>query len=317
MEYGQLINRAFKIAWKYKTLWFFGLFATGGSSYFNLEWDELSGELEGTRNIYGMDIPSLPDELLIPLLLWFGLLGLIFIVMSFISEASLIDSVNRIERGGVYTFSRAFSSGISYFLRFFGLMVLYVMLLLVSVAILVGGIIIGFVVHVAAGIMALLILIPALLFAIFWLGNMLCLTQCSIAVRNNSIGDGIEEALILFKSNFSKVFLITLIYIGLTIVFTIGGLIVWGIFGIPIAAIVLAAGLGTVPAIIAGLIIGLPISLVLGGYLGTFFSGLYTLFYFELLEPGRIMIHAAPTNLPSQPGLPPQSGMPPQPGLPV
>ncbi|MCK4573852.1 MAG: hypothetical protein KAU36_05750 [candidate division Zixibacteria bacterium] len=302
MEYGKLINRAFQIAWRHKSLWFFGLFAGGGSSYFNLDLDGLIDNANGSGSLYGLDIPSFPEELLVPLILWFVLLGMVFFVMSLISEAGLIDSVNRIERGGVYRFGQAFSKGVGYFLRFLGMTILYIMLILLTIGVCGGLVALCFFLHVALGILSLLVAIPAVIVIIFWSGNMLCLTQRSIAVRDNSIGNGLEEAHILFKANLSKVFLITLIYIGLTILFGILGLIVWGIFGVPIAAAVYALGLGTIAAIIAGLFMGLPISLILGGYIGTFFSSLYTLFYFELLEPGRIMIHSAPPpDYPPQP----------------
>jgi hypothetical protein len=36
---------------------------------------------------------------------------------------------------------------------------------------------------------------------------------------------------------------------------------------------------------VLALVLGLPISLVVGGFIGTFFHSLYTLFYFGLVDP--------------------------------
>jgi hypothetical protein len=77
-----------------------------------------------------------------------------------------------------------------------------------------------------------------------------------------------------------------LIYLGLSIGLGLGALLIWAMVGAPIALIALATGLGLVPALVLAMIMGLPISLIVGGFIGTVVESLYTLFYFELVEPG-------------------------------
>ena len=64
-------------------------------------------------------------------------------------------------------------------------------------------------------------------------------------------------------------------------------LLIWAIFGLPIAAIVLASGFGVLAAFGFAFILGLPVMLIAGGFVGTVLSNIYTMFYFELLEPTK------------------------------
>ena len=68
----------------------------------------------------------------------------------------------------------------------------------------------------------------------------------------------------------------------------IGLAMVWAIFGMPFAAIGLMADMSPLAALLIGILAGLPITIVLGGLVGVFYENLYTLFYFELVEPGSV-----------------------------
>jgi len=130
-----------------------------------------------------------------------------------------------------------------------------------------------------------LFLIPTGICVIVTGYNIYSLAQRAIVVRDVSIGDSLEEGYTLFRHNIGKNILIFLIELGISIGLGILALMVWALFGIPIAAIVLTLGLGWVAALFLGLLLGLPISLVVGGFSGAVLTNLYTLFYFELLEP--------------------------------
>ena len=53
-----------------------------------------------------------------------------------------------------------------------------------------------------------------------------------------------------------------------------------------------------------GLFIGLPVSLVVGGFTGTFFNSLYVQFYFGLVEPPQpLEVYSDPGAPPVQPGM--------------
>ncbi len=291
MNYSRIVNRSFEIAWKYKSLWIFGMLAGSGMSNFNLnlptqDLDPFAGGSFG--------IPEFPPEILGMFILAAGILALVFIVASLISQAALIDSVNRIERGGIYTFSGAFSAGLDFFLRFLGLGIVGFLSGLVILAVLVVIGVLFFAIHTALGIFSLLILIPVFFFAIFFLASVFNLADCALVVRNISIGDALEEGWLLTTRNLGKAAIIFLIFIAFAIGFAIVGAIVWAIFSLPLAAMGLVAGLEPVAALFVGLILGLPISLVLGGLVGVFFTNLYTLFYIELVEP----VQAATPQIP-------------------
>ena len=55
-----------------------------------------------------------------------------------------------------------------------------------------------------------------------------------------------------------------------------------------------AAEINPVMAFFGALVAGLPVSLVVGGFLGVFYNCLYTLFYFELVEPKQESTATAP-----------------------
>lgn len=298
MDYGRLINRSFEIAWKYKALWIFGLFAGGGWSNFNIDLP--------TRQMFSLEEPGLPEfgldvspEFIVGFAISLLAFAAIMIALLFISEAALIDSVNRIERGGRYSFSDAFSAGIDFFLRFVGLFFLTLFSIFAFIAVIVVAVVALFAVHTAIGVLSLLAIIPIFLFGMFFIITVLSLSQRVVVVRNASIGDAIEEAYYLFRRNLSKALVIALISFGFAIVFGIATMIIWAIFGFPIAALGLASSLNPIAAFFGGIIVGLPVSLVVGGFLGVFFSSLYTLFYFELVEPKGVAAAQVPPAAPA------------------
>jgi hypothetical protein len=78
---------------------------------------------------------------------------------------------------------------------------------------------------------------------------------------------------------------LTLILIGLGIGISIVAGIIWFIANLPIGAVILSLGFGFIAALLAAVIMGLPISIVIGGLTGTFFSAMVTKYYFELVDP--------------------------------
>jgi len=288
MNYSAIINRSFEIAWKYKSLWIFGLFA-GGSSGFNInenfgarnkdfDFSGMSGAGGFDPEMFGQIISNLVGPILI--------FGLVLLVLSLICKPALIDAANKISRGGKYSFGDAFSVGVDNFFKFFGLMLIGMFVGGVGMAVLVGIVVVGFVVNVALGVVTILICLPVFLIFIWLLATTLRLAECAIVVRKVSIGDGLAEGWSLFKNNLKDSIIIALIYIGFVIAFFILMAIVWAIFGIPIAALVIGSNMSVITGIIVGALIGLPVSIILGGLIGTFQTNLYTMFYFELLEPG-------------------------------
>jgi hypothetical protein len=250
---------------------------------FNFDFGQLSDKTE--LNNFSIPSYNVNFEMLLPYLYAFLLLGLVLTVISIIANIGLIDSVNRIERGGKYGFSIAFSAGLDYFWRFLmiflicgfgtGLIGLVTILLIILL----------FAANVGLGLFSLLFFIPFFFFLLFVYINLSSLSYRVLVVRNSSITDSLYEGYLLLKNHFKDNIIIFLILLGLSIALGILTFIVWAIFSIPISFLIMSMGVQMFYAFIIGFIMGLPISLVMGGYIGVFQSSLYTLFYFELVEP--------------------------------
>ena len=279
MDYGSIVNRSFQIAWKYKTLWIFGLFTGAGSGSYNFP----GGDETSALKDIGIDIPP---EAIFALVIPLVALALVALVAHLISMPALVDAVNRIARGGKYTFGESFSAGLKYFWRYLGLTVLMIVIIFIAMMILV---ILGaamFAIAKPMGILSLLALIPAGIATLYYVITVFELALRALVVRDYSIGDALEEGRLLVNKNIWKTIVMFLITIGLGILLMLASMIVWLMFSGPIALIT-ALGTGDVLlTILATIVAGLPIALILGGFTGTVFESMYTLFYFELLEPG-------------------------------
>jgi hypothetical protein len=282
MDYSKIIKRAFEIAWQYKSLWIFGLFSSGGVSYLN--WKSSASDFGATPES-AWPFVHFNGAMLHSLILAGLLLGLVLAVITLLSDAALIDAVNRTERGGTYRFGYSFSTAVDVFLKFLGLALLsiFAMSAFFGILVLLGAL--AFWAHTAIGILYLIIAIPTALvgtFIFYWIVE---LSKRSMVVRRISIGDALEEAFRLFKKHFSSMVVLTLILIGLGIGISIVAGIIWFIANLPIGAVILSLGFGFIAALLAAVIMGLPISIVIGGLTGTFFSAMVTKYYFELVDP--------------------------------
>jgi hypothetical protein len=248
------------------------------------------GQLSDKSDYGGMNFPAynLNLEMLLPYIYALLFFGLVLTIISIIANIGLIDSVNRIERGGKYGFSIAFSAGLDYFWRYLAIYLIYGfgtgLVFLVSALF----VLLLFKANVGLGLLSLLFFIPFFFFLLFAFTNLSSLSFRVLVVRNSSIIDSIYEGYLLLKSRFKDNIIIFLILIGLSIALGILTKIVWAIFSIPISFVIMSMGVQMFYAFIIGFLLGLPISLVLGGYIGVFQSSLYTLFYFELVEPKSV-----------------------------
>jgi len=281
MDFGRIVNRSFEIAWRYKSLWIFGLF-TGYSSDFNINLDIDPEQLLGLG--IAPDLDFLP-QILGPLLAMLGVLALVFLVIHCIAVPALIDGVNRIARGGAYRFDVSFSRGVDFFLRYLGLCLLGLIVIAGSAIVLT---------LVALTIVGLIIAIPAGLFGIFGFISIFALAERALIVRDCSIGDAISEGCILFRRHMSNCLIMLLIVIGLTIAIGICVVIAGFIAYWPINSFVSALTDDGLWVLLLGIFLGLPVAVVLSGFAGTFFTTLYTLFYFELVEPTTVPVISAP-----------------------
>jgi hypothetical protein len=292
MDYGNLLSRAFNISWKHKILWVLGFFAASAGAFGGIQ-NQLS---EKTEHWFGKINPDLSDavvewfefnpEVSIALVLMvIGialLLALVFFVMSLICIAGLIDGVVRIEGNRGYTLKGLFKSGASYFWRFLGLFFIFLAIAITTVMLLVAPFILAIVAVGGIAAILLIFIIPIGIVAVFFFGNIYSLTQREIVVNQTPIFGAIGEGYKLLIRHLGPNIVIFIINTFLWIAIVIAGLLLVAIF---IAPILILAALSKSILILA-LVIGIPLfialSVVLEGFLGTFFNSLMTLFYLEL-----------------------------------
>ncbi len=298
MNYGRVVEDSFKFAWRFKSLWVFGLFAGSGGGNFNLDFGQNDmnaiadmGEM-GDTGMMTNDFFQEFWHLILPLLAAIIIIGLMFFILHLICSPALIDGVNKIARGGAYSFSDSYSRGLDFFMRKLGLT-------LVFMAAVVGVIFLGILPIVAFDLFGILLMLPIFAAGIYFAITLYSLAERAMVVRDISIGDAIDEAYVLMKQNFSKCLLIALIFIGLSIGIGIVLLMVAAMFFFPINLLVHSVSESKVIIFVLALVLGLPISLVVGGFFGTFFHTLYTLFYFGLVDPNSP--YAKPSLLPTTP----------------
>lgn len=274
MEIGSILQRSWDIAWKYKALWVFGLFVQGGggfTSIFDLSEDSPFGSITSS--------PAFVTLVFVGIII-----GLIFLIMHFISCGAHIDAVNKLTRGGRYTFGSSFSVGVDNFWRMAGLWLLMLGAVIALVLVLALPGVLFFVIHLAVGILGLIVLIPALFAGLVVILMIYWLAQRAVVVRGSSIGDSLDEAYFLFRTYLATCVKFALVLLLIAIVFGIALMILLTIIAAPFIAMAIAADGGLLPALLLGIpIVGL-VMLVLEGLLGSFFHSAHTLFYFRLLE---------------------------------
>ena len=280
MDYGEIINSSFRLAWRYKSLWLFGLFAFG-VSFPSIDWQkDLQLPSMGSTAFEGY------GTALIALIVLFAVLfGLIMLLLNAISTPALVDAVNRITRGGEYRFKTSLQTGIHYMWRTLALMILAFFAMVVLIGILAGIAVIMFKVAAPLGVLSLLFILPLLLFIIFVVTTILNFAFRSIVVRDCTIAEGLGEGMELLKRNFWPCIVMALIYIGLAIVVGIGALIVGVLVVAPFVALALMSKAGMIAALVVGLPTFWLVMLPISGFLGTAFETMYTIFYFRLYEP--------------------------------
>jgi len=291
VDFGAIVNRSFNIAWKYKSLWVFGLFTGAGINGLNLDlpdgvWENLMGQdyqsdLQGVFD--GIDFSNeINMSLLLALLLFFVVLGLVFFICYLIAQPAIIDGINKITRGGQYSFGSSFSRGVDFMLRFLGLFIITLFAFLAVTLVIV--------ILAIVSLFTLLLTIPVGVVVFFFMWHTFALAEVALVARDTAIGDAIIEGWELLNRNKANCVIATLLMLGIAIGFAIALGIVALFTFVPLG---IAVGMmtGNIIAVLAlAVILGLPISIVLGGFTGTFFNAFYIQFYFKLYEPEPVAI---------------------------
>ncbi|MDX1436987.1 MAG: hypothetical protein R3335_09255 [Anaerolineales bacterium] len=289
MDYGEVISSAWRIIWKHKVLWLFGILGSCGGS---------TGSSSGSVNWqfsaspdFGLELANFPTDWRLSLIIGVGAVLIVALVvlvvfLSTIGRIGLTLGALRADQGEeTLSFGDVFRSSTPYFWRVFFLNLLIV----VSVFILIA--IFG-VFFLAASLLtlglALLCLIPLLcvLVPISWLAfTYIEQANVSLIVEDLNIGAALRRGWDVFSGNLGSMIIIGLFVI--LIAFVSGF-----IFSLPITISLfplfasLFAGEGTLGAagIVAAvcIVLYLPILFILNGVIRSYLGSVWTLTYLRL-----------------------------------
>jgi len=258
MEYGEVLSRSWKIVWKHKVLWVFGILAGcvggngggssggGGNTGYEVSGGDLPPEMQRFANNLGQTISNIPWWVF--LLIGLGILALaaLCIFLGFTGRIGLVRGSRMADEGAQRLgLGELFSASLPYFWRMFGLNLLVG--LAIGLALLI--IMVPFVL-LALGTLgvALLCLLPLLcvIFILVW-AVAVVLELANVALVSDdlgimaALGRGWETA----RANLGPVLVMAL-------VLGIGGWLVGLIFALPVILVVLPAGLGVIFGELAG-----------------------------------------------------------------
>lgn len=301
MNFGEVLGKAWKIIWKYKILWIFGIL--GGCGGYNSS----SGNLLSNRFPRNeINIPAngqalyeglvrffeqIPFWVYVLLFLFGVVLSIVLVVLNTIGQIGLIKGAMEADEGATsLPFGSLFNTSLKYFWRVFllGLLVAIVSFIIAIIAV------ISITVSVALTLgLVLICLIPliCLLIPLSWAISLI-LEQSTIAiiVEDKGIIEGLSRGWKVVTSNIGTMIVMALIlYLGGGVVTFLLSLPVFGI----LVPLFLSLALGTGEAIRTGGLVSLlllvlytPILLVASGILRSYISSAWTLTFRRLTGKG-------------------------------
>jgi ABC-type multidrug transport system fused ATPase/permease subunit len=297
MNIGEVLSRSWKITWKYKVLWIFGILAgcasgggSGGSGN-GLSYTYDRGDLPPWWNSgrpFHINIPDWQVALIVIMALLFVLLLIaLFIFLGTIGKVGLIRGAQQADGDAEkITFGELFSGSMHYFWRVFGLNLLVGVLIFVA---LIALVLVGIISAAVTLGLALICLIPlaCVLVPVMWF-IWVIVEQASIAivVENLGILDGLRRGWEVVRLNLGA-----MIVMDLLLVLGVGllggsdrGL--WG--GLAVAGLCCAAYL--------------PFLIVLRGILSTYIGTAWTLTYLRLAgQPPALAVSLVEEVPPAEP----------------
>ena len=298
MDFGEVLGRAWKIIWKHKILWIFGIFA--GCSR--------GGGGGGGNSGYRFNEPGSAPQAFTQFGNWIGthwwviilfvLVILVIVVLAVllgtIGRIGLIKGTQKADAGAEHlSFVELWDESLPYFWRIFllALLVAVVSIVLVLVLAAVG---IGFAaLTLGVGLICLLPLLCVLVIAFWFAGIIVQQAETAIVLENLSIMDGLRRGWEVVKRNIGPMLLMWLIL-------AVIGFVVGIVIALPILVTVVPAAIAFVVAneqsttitnwgpLILGLVCFVayfPFLLVLNGILMAYLQTAWTLTYMRLTTP--------------------------------
>ncbi len=296
LDFGTILRRAWQITWQNKILWLFGILAAlaGGSPAPRFQWNFGSPRVpdmpDRGPNLppgWGRDLQRLFEGLDRPTIIAIGvalacvalLVALAFMVLGAIGRGGLVGGTRRAAGNGRVTFAEAWADGTRYWLP----------VLLIALVVGVAGFVVG-IISVAA--IAAICLIPLGIvgfLAVAALGVYGTLAQVAAVTDNLGVVEAFRRAWELIRTNLGNILLLVLI---LVVVNWVAALLI----GVPLALLVFpillaaaGAAMGSQTALTAGglavlacFVAYLPVALLAGGILQSWYTAAWTLAYEQL-----------------------------------
>lgn len=323
IPYMEILKKSFRLAWKNKFLWWFGLFialSTPGSLNINFpaNSDEISlKNNDQARNVFN-SINNFFHQYLLWIILGAAIIFAIFVafyILGKIARGALIKSVNEINSGEPAGFKLGFADGKKYLWKILGLDILLSLSLTIIIFIVISPSIILFIYHAyIAGILIILLAIffvVALAVLVSFLRNY---GHLYIVLANLPIWHSIESAYALFRKNLWPSALMALINTGAGFIIGIPLLILLFVFimlGLAGGFLIytLLQWIGVIIFAVIALLIFMAIAFLVRSFMEVFFQTVWILFFQEIAtQPKAEEIIAEPV-LETKPEVKPAEGV--------
>ncbi len=286
MRYGEVLQKAFATAWKYKYLWLLGFFAdiTTFFSFTNRGKDRIGPEF--WMRLSDPESAWLGLGLSLFAMLVILAIVLVFVILERIAEGGLVANAARIERGEQHNLSTAWDAGMKYFPRMLGAAILLLVLIFTFIITLVVIGIVAALIGTPLLVLSLILLIPLLFCGLFVLAITFAYAERFIVLEDQRLFAALESGFRLFKTRLGESIAIGII----ALLVVIGIIIVLAIAFITLILPIAMLSIVSKPlAVFFGIFIVLPLAVLVTSYLGAYRSCLWT-FFFMKLRPGTAAV---------------------------
>ena len=315
MDFGEVLTKAWKIVWKFKILWIFGIFAGCGTNR-GFSYNVNSGFRTGGVPCSTPNLPPGFEDNMLRLMNYFvhpaviaGFIGLICVFIfiavffSIMGRVGLIKGALEADAGAEHLgFGELWKSGLHYFWRFLGLsLMIGSPILLIYLALVFGAILVFFAFMSGSGngssgyspVFVFLIPVLCLFMCVIFLFAIVVSflspqAERAIVFENEGVISGIRRGWNVLTTNLGPILIVWLILVAISVVAGI-------LFALPLLIIVvpllityiLGSNASYMPLIFAGLCIAayIPVALVANGILTAYLESVWTLSYLRLTQP--------------------------------
>lgn len=324
MDFGEILTKAWKIIWKFKVLWIFGILTScgqgngGNSANSSMRYSGNGSDLPPGFQQFSYNL----EHFFRQIQAWQIVAFILGLIMLSIILSAIMAAINTVGRIGIIqgtlaaedgaesmNFMELFNGGKPFFWRVFGFNLLAVLAIVAIILLLTLPFIGIAALTFGIGVLCLMPLI-CLLIPLSWLVSII-LEQANIAivVEDLNILDGLKRGWQVFRDNLGNMIVMALIL-------GIGGSIVAFILALPIFLLVAPVIFGVIAGSAAGsdflfgggiaiailcFVVYLPVLILLGGILQAYLKTAWTLTYLRLTQ-------ASPTSAENLEELPDEAG---------